>query len=158
MKHIEQRLIVLSVASALFGLLAACGAGSDDSAAPSSLPFAETTTSVADSPVTSESTPDEAGETEIVTPELTVEMFESMLETNSGRALMIGSIAAETNLEPEAAECLLDAIPLEMLVEAAGSFLGGGGDTDGGFFPADQAADIAPLLESCDIATDALLP
>ena len=153
MKHIEHRVIVLSVASALFGLLAACGAGSDDSASPSSLPFEETTTSTIDSPATSASTPDE---TEAAEPQLTAEMFESMLETDAGRSLLISSIAGEVGIEPEAAECLLDAIPVETLVEAAGSFLGG--EADGGFFTADQAADVAPLLDSCDIDADALLP
>lgn len=80
-------------------------------------------------------------------------MFEGMLETDSGRSLLIGSIASETGLEPEAAECLLDAIPLEILVDAAGSFLGGEGD--GSFFPADQMEALAPLLDSCGIDADA---
>lgn len=76
-------------------------------------------------------------------------MFESMLETESGRSLLVGSIAGETGLEPEAAECLLEAIPVEMLLEAAASFLGGEGD--GSLFPADQMDTITPLLDSCGI-------
>jgi len=155
-KHIEQRTIALAVALACSGLLASCGAGRDDSATPSSLPFEETATSVSDSPATPTSAPAISTETTGVEPQLSVEMFEGMLETEAGRGLLSSSIASELGIESDAAECLLDTIPVETMVEAAGSFLGG--ETDGGFFSSGQAEGIAPLLESCGIAPDALLP
>lgn len=144
-KHIERRRRALSFGIASLVLLAACGSGSDGDASPSSLPFEETTTSVA----VSTSVPDTSAETGAPAAGLSAEMFEGMLETDSGRSLLVGSIASETGLEPEAAECLLDAIPLDILVDAAGSFLSGEGD--GSFFPADQMETIAPLLDSCNI-------
>lgn len=149
---------MLGVITATFGLLAGCGAPSDESASPSSLPFEEPTTTAAESPAPSSPSPspDTADEAADAEPPLTAEMFEGMLETEAGRSLLIASIAGETGVDPEAAECLLDAIPPETLVEAAESFLGG--ETDAGFFSAEQAAEMAPLLDSCGIAVESLLP
>ena len=156
MKFIDRPLLVLAAISASVGLLTACGSADEDAASPSTLAFEEIATSVVESPTTSTSTSEPADAAAPAAPELTAEMFESMLETENGRALLVGSISAETGLDADAAECLLDAIPLETLVEAAGSFMGGEGE--GGLFSADQMADVAPLLESCGIAADALRP
>lgn len=93
---------------------------------------------------------------EVAAPALSAEMFEGMLETESGRALLSSSIASETGLEPEAAECLLNVIPMEIIVEAAGSFLSG--EADVSFFPEDQMETLAPLLDSCNIDAAAFMP
>ena len=156
MKHIDRPLLTLAALVASFGLLAACGSSDDDAASPSTLAFEATTTTASETSGASDPATDETDESAPAAPELTAEMFESMLETENGRALLVGSIAAETGLDTDAADCLLDAIPLETLVEAAGSFLGGEGE--GGLFPVDQMAEVAPVLESCGIAPDALRP
>lgn len=147
---------------AIFGcLLVACGTGTGDGASPSSLPFVDTTTSVAEATSTiesaapAESTAPVDSAPQAAPPQLTAEMFEGMLETESGRALLIGSIAAEANLETEQASCLIDAVPIDILVEAAGAYLGGSGQE--GFFDAAQMQEIDPILDSCGVSADALL-
>lgn len=153
MQPTARRLFVPALVFASFGLLASCSAGSTGDASPPSLPLREMTPSVAETPATAESTPAEA-----VAPGLTAEMFESMLETDGGRNLLIGGITAETNLTTDEATCLLHAIPIDVLVEAAGAFLGPDSEANDTFFSVDQAADVTPLLESCNIAAEDLLP
>ncbi len=147
-----KRRVILSSFSAIVCISAGCGSGGGDEAAPSTLPMDEVTTTTAEVPTTVATSETTAAEM----PEIDAEMFEGMLATENGRALVASGIAAETGLELDAAECLLDAIPVEMLVEAAGSFLGG--SAEGGLFPAEQMADISPLLDSCGIAAESLMP
>ncbi|MGI9614042.1 MAG: hypothetical protein ACR2QO_14125 [Acidimicrobiales bacterium] len=127
---------------------AACGSPAADEASPSTLPFVEVAQTAVD-PTSTTQAPREQTTSEVAAPEFTVDVFESMLATESGRALLVSSIASEGDLEPNEAECLLDAMPREMLVEAAGSWLGGDGDT--ALFSDEQLAEVLPILESCGI-------
>jgi len=151
-KLIEQRTAFSAAMIALVGLLAGCGAGSDEGASPASLPYEEPIATESSATLALLATDEPAG----AEPQLTAEMFEEMLETEAGRSLLVASIAAEIGVEPEAAGCLLDAIPVETLAEAASSFLGR--ETDERFFSEEQVADFAPLLDSCGIAPEALQP
>ncbi len=144
-------MMAIAVTFAAFGSLAACGGGSGESATPSSLPLVEPVAAVDEGPVTSTTAP-EASEPAPSQSQLTPEMFEGMLETDAGRSLLISSIAGEVGIDPEEAGCLLDAIPVEILVEAAGSFLGG--EVDGVLFAPEQVAQLTPLLDSCGIDVD----
>lgn len=138
---------------ALLGLLSACGAGDGETAAPSSLPLDATpTTEMEAAPASTTST------TAPVELELTAEMFESMLASEGGRSLLASSISNETSLTTEEAECLLDAIPVEVLLEAADAFLGPNSNATPGLFSASQVDAVAPILEACNIASDALTP
>lgn len=153
----------LATAVLMCGLVA-CGSGDTEDASPSGLPLEESTeTTAGDSPTTTVLDPDaaEAGSDSSVsdtpaTPAITADMLESMMATENGRALLVDGIAAETNLDPVDAECLIDAIPVEFLVEAAGAFLGTQGEA--GLFPAEQMAEVEPLLASCGIDPASLLP
>ena len=104
---------------ALVVTAAACGSPAADEASPSTLPFVEATPTAIDATSTTQVLREQAT-SEAAAPEFTIEVVESMLATESGRALLISSIASEGDLEPEEAECLLDAMPRELLVEAAG--------------------------------------
>lgn len=136
--------------------LVACGAGAESVAAPSSLPLVESPTTTAEAASPETSLVEAAEQTDPAPAEFSADMFESMLATEGGRALLVSSMAAETSMTPQAAACLLDVIPPELLVEAAGSFLGG--SVDAGLFPEDRMDEVLPLLESCDIPLESLLP
>ena len=148
MRYVHRRVIVPGALGVMLGAAAACSAPPTSDAAPAALPFEDVTTTTLDTSSTIAALPDEVPQ-DTPGPALTVEMFDSMLATENGRAMLVASIAAEGNLESEAAECLLDEMPREMLVEAAGSWLGGGGDA--GLFSAEQVAEIVPVLERCGI-------
>lgn len=149
MRFVDRQVIIGTALGVVLGVMAAaCGSPAADEASPSTLPFAEVTPSVVD-PTSTTQAPQEPSTSELATPEFTIEMFESMLATENGRALLVSSIASEGDLEPEVAECLIDAMPREMLVEAAGAWLGG--DDDPASFSPEQLAEAKPIADACGI-------
>lgn len=86
--------------------------------------------------------------------EINAEMLEAMLATEDGRSLLVAGIGAEVGLEPEEAECLIDSVPVETLVDAATAFIGDGGPD--GPFSEEQLVAMAPALEACGISSETL--
>ena len=149
MRFVDRQPIIWTALGITLGVVAAaCGSPAAEEASPSTLPFVEVTTSVVD-PTSTTQAPQEQPTSEVAAPEFTIDMLERMLATESGRDLLVSSIASEGDLEPEQAECLLDAMPRDMLVDAAGSWLGGDGDP--ALFSDEQLAEAFPILDSCGI-------
>jgi len=140
----------------LLGLLTACGSSAGDSAAPSTLALDTPATSfVEEAPSETTPTTDAPAQPAAGELQITSEMFVSMLETEAGRSLIASSVADEIGIETQAAECLLGVIPVELLADAAGSFLSGA-EPDPSLFSAEQIAELNPMLESCGVDPDAL--
>lgn len=154
MKQLGKRTRSACVAIALCSAVAACG--TDESSTPTSLALEQPTTTVETTTSTAVSSTASA-ENPPPEMELTPEMFEGLLESEGGRSMLVSSITAESDLDTETAECLLDSIPVEALIAAAEGFLGGAQDSDG-FFPPEQQEALAPLLEACGADPDALMP
>lgn len=118
------------------GASACGGAPVEQAEAPSPLPLVNSTT------------------TSVPALEITAEMLESMLATEEGRALLVSGVGSEVGLSPEEADCLVDGVPVEVLVAAASAFMGGG-EADGPFSD-EQLQEIAPVLEVCEISVESL--
>ncbi len=155
MKLVDRRAIALTALGVTLSITGACGADPDDGAAPAALAFEAVTTSPSSpssSPSSSSrpsSSPPSSSTSETSISAFTPETLEGMLATEGGRALLIASIEAEAGIGPEAAECLLDSTPLEILADAAAAFLAGEGE--GRLFPAEQLSNLGPILDSCGV-------